>query len=102
VESLESVVPVAIEKSPVPKAALLPTRTVPNATVTPPVNVFAPPNVSAAAPAFVSEHPPPNAPLKTTTLGVVTVVFEVNAPLPLNVSVPLFAASPIVTAPPIE
>jgi hypothetical protein len=102
VESLESVVPVAIEKSPVPKAALLPTRTVPNATDTPPENVFAPPNVSTDAPSFVNEKDPPTAPLNTTTLGVVTVVFEVKAPLPLNVSIPEFAASPIVTAPPIE
>jgi hypothetical protein len=102
VESLESAVPVAIVNEPVPKPALFPTRTVPAVTDTPPVNVFAPPNVSTEAPAFVNENAPPTAPLKTTPLGVVTVVFDVSVPLPPIVKTPVFAASPSVTDPPRE
>jgi hypothetical protein len=81
---------------------LFPTRTVPDPKVTPPVNVFAPPSVSTELPDFVNENAPPIAPLKTTTLGVVTVVFAVNAPTPLSVSPPVFVASPSVNAPPNE
>jgi hypothetical protein len=102
VESLESAVPVAIVNEPVPKPALFPTRTVPAVTDTPPVNVFAPPNVSTDAPAFVNEKAPPTAPLKTTPLGVVTVVFDVSVPLPPIVKTPVFTASPSVTDPPKE
>jgi hypothetical protein len=50
-------------------------------------------------PAFVSENAPPTAPLITTTLGAVTVVFAVNVPPPLSVINPVFVASPNVTAP---
>jgi hypothetical protein len=64
--------------------------------------VFAPPNVSTEAPAFVNENAPPTAPLKTTPLGVVTVVFDVSVPLPPIVKTPVFAASPSVTDPPKE
>jgi hypothetical protein len=105
VESLESVVPVPITNAPVPNPALFPTRTVPAFTVTPPVNEFAPPNVKADEPAFVNENaPPPIAPLKTTTLGVVTVVFALSVPVPLRVKLPFKVpvASPNVTVPPIE
>jgi hypothetical protein len=102
VESLESVVPVAIDNAPVPNPVLFPTRTVPAPKVTPPVNVFAPLSVSTDAPAFVNENAPPIAPLNTTTLGVVTVEFAVNAPTPPRVSSPVFVPSPSVTAPPNE
>jgi hypothetical protein len=39
------------------------------------------------------------APLKTTALGFVNVVFEPNVPTPLSVINPVFVASPNVTAP---
>jgi hypothetical protein len=65
--------------------------------------MFAPLSTRACAPAFVNETaPPPITPLKTTALGVVTVVFEVSVPGLLSVNTPLFAPSPSVTAPPIE
>jgi hypothetical protein len=83
-----------------PKAELLPTYTAPALKVAPPVNVFAPLNVNAAAPAFVRLNPPPKAPVpSTTSLSVVNVAFEVRFPFPLNVSVPPDTA-PNVTAPP--
>jgi hypothetical protein len=66
------------------------------------VNVLAPLNVSTDAPAFVNENAPPIAPPKTTTLGVVTVVFAVSVPTPLIVNAPVFVKSPTVTLPPIE
>jgi hypothetical protein len=88
--------------NPLPSPASLPIRNVPAVSVTPPVNVFAPLNVNTDAPDFVSENAPPIAPLKTTTLGVVTVVFEVNVPALLSVNTPLFVPSPSVTAPPTE
>jgi hypothetical protein len=66
------------------------------------VNVFAPPNVSTDAPAFVNENAPPTAPLKTTPLGVVTVVFDVSVPVPPIVKTPVFVPSPSVTNPPTE
>jgi hypothetical protein len=83
-----------------PKAELLPTYTAPALKVAPPVNVFVPLNVNAAAPAFVRLNPPPKAPVpNTTSLSVVNVAFEVRLPLPLNVNVPP-ATAPKVTAPP--
>jgi hypothetical protein len=104
VESLETTTPAVFNvKDPPPSPPSLPIRNVPAVTVTPPVNVFAPLNVSTEAPDFVNDTaPPPIAPLKTTTLGVVTVVFAVNVPAPLNVNAPMFVPSPNVTAPPIE
>jgi hypothetical protein len=58
VESLESA-PAVIVSNPVPNAALLPTRTVPELTVTPPENVFAPLNVKVPVPFFTNEPPAP-------------------------------------------
>jgi hypothetical protein len=66
------------------------------------VNVFAPLSVSDPNPAFVSENAPPNTPLITTPLAVVTVVFAASVPEPLNVRTPFFTASPNVTVPPID
>jgi hypothetical protein len=103
VESLESVVPPAIDNGPVPNPAAFPTRTVPALTVTPPEKVFAPLSVSMEAPNFVNDTaPPPIAPPNVTALGAVTVVFAVNVPAPLNVNAPVFVPSPNVTVPPIE
>jgi hypothetical protein len=76
-------------------------RNTPAETVAPPVNVFAPPNVTTPVPAFVNENAPPNAPVNATSLAAVNVVFAVNVPDPPNVNIPLFTASPNVTAPPI-
>jgi hypothetical protein len=101
-EALESVVPAAIDRGPVPNPATFPTRTVPVLIVTPPGKVFAPDKVNTDVPDFVNENAPPSAPLKTTTLGVVTVVFAVSVPTPLKVKTPVFVTSPNVTAPPSE
>jgi hypothetical protein len=74
-ESLESA-PAVIVSNPVPNAALLPTRTVPELTVTPPENVFVPLNVKTPAPLCTSAPPNP----LTTPLSVV-----VEAPPMVNV-----------------
>jgi hypothetical protein len=74
-ESLERA-PAVIVSDPVPSAALLPTRTVPELTVTPPENVFAPLNVKTPAPLCTSAPPNP----LTTPLNAV-----VEAPPMVNV-----------------
>jgi hypothetical protein len=85
-----------------PNAELLPTYTAPALNVAPPVNVFAPLKVNAAAPALVRPNPPPNAPVpSTTSLNVVNVAFEARFPFPLNVNVPP-PTEPSVTDPPRE
>jgi hypothetical protein len=99
VESLDTNAPPNVT-NPVPNAPSLPTYTAPAPNVVPPVNVFAPLSVSDPNPAFVSENAPPNTPLITTPLAVVTVVFAASVPEPLNVRTPFFTASPNVTAPP--
>jgi hypothetical protein len=106
-ESLERVVPAAIVKGPVPNPVAFPTRTVPLLTVTPPVNVFAPPNTNVPTPSFVRENPTPEMPPLSitgfvTALGIVNPRFDVSVPAPLNVNAPLFATSPNVTEPPNE
>jgi hypothetical protein len=106
-ESLESVVPAAIVKGPVPNPPVFPTRTVPLLTVTPPENVFAPPNTNVPTPCLVRENPAPEMPPLSVTgfvtgLGIVNPRFDVNVPAPLNVNAPLFVTSPNVTEPPNE
>jgi hypothetical protein len=100
VESLESVVPVAIVNTPVPKPAAFPTLTVPPFTVTPPLNVLAPLNVKTPEPAFVTLKPPPIAPLNVTADVCVNITFDVNIPAPLRFNVPVPTPSPSITAPP--
>jgi hypothetical protein len=62
--------------------------------------VFAPLNVNAPVPALVNEAAPPRMPDNTTSLAVVSVVFDVNVPAPVSVNNPFRVALPNVTAPP--
>jgi hypothetical protein len=103
-ESLETTTPPVFKVSnPLPNPESFPIRSVPPVTVTPPLNAFAPPKVRIEDPAFVSANAlAPIAPPNVTTLGVVSVTFDVNAPAPLSVNDPLFVASPIVIVPPSE
>jgi hypothetical protein len=73
---------------------------VPPSKNSPPLKVFAPLNVSVAAPAFVKENAPPNAPPSTTPLAVVNVVSAVKFPAPLKVNNPLLVVLPNVITPP--
>jgi hypothetical protein len=98
-ESLEITAPF-ITKLPKPNAASFPTYTDPEDIVAGPANVFAPLNVNAPVPLLVNETAPPTTPDKTTSLAVVSVVFDVNVPPPINVSNPFRVAFPSVTAPP--
>jgi hypothetical protein len=101
VPSLETVPPL-ITNVPPPNAPLFPKYNAPAVTVTPPLNVFAPLNVNAPAPDFVTPNPPPNAPLNTNAFGLagtVNVVAPPNVPAPLSVNAPVFVASPNVNDP---
>jgi hypothetical protein len=64
------------------------------------VYVFAPPNVSSSAPAFVKFPVPLTTPFQLTALNTVTVALAVSAPAPPKVNAPLLVASPIVTLAP--
>jgi hypothetical protein len=97
-ESLDTVAPANVS-TPVPNAALSPTRTMPALNTAPPSNVFAPPKVNVPPPAFVNANDPPKTPPKITSLDTVSAVSASNVPEPLNVSTPVFVASPIPTAP---
>jgi hypothetical protein len=103
-ESLETTTPPVFKVSnPLPNAESFPIRSVPPVTVTPPLNAFAPPKVRIEDPAFASVNAlAPIAPPNVTTLGVVSVTFDVNVPAPLSVNAPLFVPSPIVIVPPSE